>query len=116
MFPDSATAAWQMMAGGLEMLAAIGALYVLLPPGSAPPFIDFVPIYVGAVLVGLVSHVPGGLGVFEVIVLAAFPAPARADALAAMLCYRLTYSLVPFALAGMGWLVFEARDARKLAR
>ncbi len=115
-FPDSTTAAWQMTVGGIEMLAAIGALYVLLPAGSAPPFIDFLPIYVGAVLVGLVSHVPGGLGVFEVIVLAAFPAHARAGALAAMLCYRLTYSLVPFAVAGMGWLVFEARHAGTLAR
>ena len=115
-FPDSATAAWQMAVGGSEMLAAIGALYVLLPPASAPPFSDFLPIYAGAVLVGLVSHVPGGLGVFEVIVLAAFPAHARADALAAMLCYRVTYSLLPFALAGLGWLVFASRRARNLRR
>lgn len=115
-FPDSTTAVWQMTVGGIEMLAAIGSLYVLLPAGSAPPFIDFLPIYVGAVVVGLVSHVPGGLGVFEVIVLAAFPAHARADVLAAMLCYRVTYSLVPFALAGVSWLVFESRRARRLTR
>jgi uncharacterized membrane protein YbhN (UPF0104 family) len=111
--PDSATAAWQMTVGGIEMLAAIGALYVLLPAGSAPPFIDFLPIYVGAVVVGLVSSVPGGLGVFEVIVLATFPAQARAEALAAMLCYRLTYSLVPFAVAGAGWIVFESRHPHR---
>ncbi len=113
-FPDSATAVLQMIIGGIEMLAAIGALYVLLPPAIAPPFIDFLPIYVGAVLVGLVSNLPGGLGVFEVIVLAAFPAHARADVLAAMLCYRVTYSLVPFALAGIGWMLFESRRARTL--
>lgn len=111
--PDRTTAVCQMTVGGIEMLAAIGALYVLLPAGSAPPFIDFLPIYVGAVMAGLISHVPGGLGVFEVIVLAAFPADARAGVLAAMLCYRLTYSLVPFALAGMGWLVFESRRPRR---
>ena len=115
-FPDGATAAWQMTVGGIEMLAAIGTLYVLLPPASAPPFIDFLPIYVGAVVLGLVSQVPGGLGVFEVIVLAAFPAHARAQVLAAMLCYRLTYSLVPFALAGTAWLVVESRRAHQLAR
>ena len=115
-FPDSATAALQMIVGGIEMLAAIGALYILLPPAIAPPFIDFLPIYVGAVMVGLVSNVPGGLGVFEVIVLAAFPAHARAEALAAMLCYRVTYSLVPFAVAGIGWLLFELRRAGPLQR
>ena len=114
--PDAATAAWQMTVGGIEMLAAIGALYVLLPPGAAPPFIDFFPIYVAAVLVGLISHVPGGLGVFEVVVLAALPASARTDALAAMLCYRLTYNLLPFAIAGTGWLVFESRSAGRLTR
>ncbi len=114
--PDTTTAAWQMTVGGIEMLAAIGALYVLLPSGSAPPFMDFVPIYVGAVLVGLLSHVPGGLGVFEVIVLAAFPAHARADALAAMLCYRVTYSLVPFAMAVIGWWIFEWRGVPKPMR
>lgn len=113
LFPDSTTAAWQMAVGGVEMFAAIGALYVLLPAGSAPPFIDFLPIYVGAVLVGLVSHVPGGLGIFEVVVLAAFPVHARADALAAMLCYRLTYSVVPFVVAGIAWLIFELRIARR---
>ncbi|MEP6880547.1 MAG: lysylphosphatidylglycerol synthase domain-containing protein [Dokdonella sp.] len=115
-FPQCETAAWQMAVGGIEMLSAIAALYVLLPSGSAPPFIDFFPIYVGAVLVGLVSHVPGGLGVFEVVVMAALPTHARADALAAMLCYRLTYSLVPFTLAGIAWLVFEFRRARQSAR
>lgn len=114
--PDSATAAWQMTVGGIEMLAAIGALYVLLPSDTAPPFIEFLPIYVGAVLVGLASNVPGGLGVFEVIVLAVFPAEARADALAAMLCYRLIYSLMPFGIAGVAWIVFESRRANAKAR
>lgn len=113
--PDSATAAWQMAVGSIEMLAAIAALYVLLPSGSAPAFIDFLPIYVGAVLVGLASNVPGGLGVFEVIVLAAFPAAARADALAAMLCYRLTYSVVPFGVAAVAWILFESRRAHRKA-
>ncbi len=112
--PDSTTAVWQMVVGGIEMFAAIAALYVLLPSGSAPPFIDFIPIYVSAVVIGLVSHVPGGLGVFEMVVLAALPANARAEALAAMLCYRITYSLVAFAVAVIAWLVFESRRANKL--
>ncbi|MEO7916302.1 MAG: UPF0104 family protein [Dokdonella sp.] len=107
-FPDAWSAAAQMVIGGLEMIAAIGALYVLLPTGIAPPFVDFLPIYVGAVLAGLVSHVPGGLGVFEVIMLAAFPTEARADVFAAMLCYRVTYSLVPFTLAAMAFITFES--------
>lgn len=114
-FPRAPVAAAQMVIGGVEMLAAIGALYVLLPVGSAPAFIDFLPIYVGAVLAGIVSQSPGGLGVFEAIMLAAFPAAARADLLAAMLCYRVTYSLLPFALASVALAVFEIRSRRRSA-
>jgi len=117
-FPGAGIAAAQMLIGGVEMLAAITALYVLLPASVAPPFIDFLPVYVGAVLAGIVSHSPGGLGVFETIMLAAFPAEARADLLVAIVCYRLTYSLLPFVLASAALAVFEAalkiRQRRRL--
>jgi phosphatidylglycerol lysyltransferase len=112
-FPSTGIAATQMLIGGVEMLAAISALYVLLPASVAPPFVDFLPIYVGAVLAGIVSHSPGGLGVFETIMLAAFPAEARADLLVAMVCYRLTYSLLPFVLASAALAVFELRQRRR---
>jgi uncharacterized membrane protein YbhN (UPF0104 family) len=109
MLPGARTAIAQMLLGAVEMLAAVSALYVLLPDGVAPAFVDFLPIYVGAVLVGIVSHAPGGLGVFETIMLAAVAPAARA----ALLCYRLTYSLLPFALASMALGVFELRQRRR---
>lgn len=112
-FPTAGTAALQMLVGAIEMLAAIMALYVLLPADIAPPFIDFLPIYVGAVVAGIVSHSPGGLGVFETIMLAAFPAQARPELLAAMLCYRLTYSLLPFTLSSVAFGIFEMCQRRR---
>lgn len=111
-FPSAGIAVAQMLIGGVEMLAAISALYVLLPASMAPPFVDFLPIYVGAVLAGIVSHSPGGLGVFETIMLAAFPAETRADLLVAMVCYRVIYSLLPFMLASAALAVFEIRQRR----
>lgn len=108
-FPDARTAALQMLIGAVEMSAAIASLYVLLPKGIAPPFVDFLPIYVGAVVAGLISHSPGGLGVFETIMLASFTQAQRPDLLAAVLCYRLTYSLLPFVLGCVALLVFEGR-------
>lgn len=113
--PNAGMASAQMLIGGVEMVAAISALYVLLPATSAPPFVDFLPIYVGAVLAGIVSHSPGGLGVFETIMLASFAPSARADLLAAMLCYRLTYNLLPFVLGSAALAVFELR-LRRLSR
>ncbi len=106
-FPGADIAAAQMLVGGIEMTAAIGALYLLLPPATAPPFVDFLPIYVGAVVAGIVSHSPGGLGVFETIMLASFPAEARAELLVAMVCYRVIYSVLPFVLASAALATFE---------
>ena len=111
-FPSARIAGLQMIIGAIEMLAAILALYVLLPADIAPPFIDFLPIYIGAVVAGIISHSPGGLGVFETLMLAAFPAEARAELLAAMLCYRLTYSLLPFTLSSLALGIFEIRQRR----
>ena len=98
-----------MLVGAVEMSAAIASLYVLLPAGIAPPFVDFLPVYVGAVLAGLISHAPGGLGVFETIMLASFTQAQRPDLLAAMLCYRITYSLLPFLLGCVALASLELR-------
>ncbi len=113
--PGSASALLQMLVGGVEMSAAIGAMYLLLPPAIAPPLADFVPIYLTALIAGIVSHAPGGLGVFEAILLGAFPAQARADVLAGLLCYRLVYNLLPFGLAALGLALFEARRRRAIS-
>ena len=113
--PRSGTALAQMLIGAVEMSAAIGAMYLVLPPEIAPPFADFIPLYLTALLAGILSHAPGGLGVFEAILLGAFPAEARADVLAGLLCYRLVYNLLPFAVAALALGTFEARQ-RQLPR
>jgi uncharacterized membrane protein YbhN (UPF0104 family) len=111
--PGSGGAALQMLVGGVEMSAAIGAMYLLLPPEIAPAFADFAPVYLAALLAGIISHAPGGLGVFEAILLGAFPAQARADVLAGLLCYRVVYNLLPFATAALALALFEARRRRR---
>jgi len=108
-FPDARAAASQMLIGAVEMCGAIAALHVLLPASVAPPFVDFLPVYVAAVLAGLLSHAPGGLGVFESILLAAFPQAQRPEVLAAILCYRLTYTIGPFVLGSLAFGAFEGR-------
>lgn len=107
--PGSGAAAVQMAIGGVEMSSAIVAMYLLLPAEVAPSFVDFVPLYLAALIAGIASHAPGGLGVFEAILLGAFPAQARADVLAGLLCYRIVYNLVPFGVAALALAVFEAR-------
>ncbi len=84
-----------------DLLACAGVLYVLLPPGLAVGYPALLGIFLAAIVIGLVSHVPGGLGVFEATVLLLLgPKPALVAAtLGALLLFRVIYYFLPFALA-----------------
>ena len=84
------------------------ALYVLLPSGHLD-VVAFLGIYAAATMAGIMSHVPGGVGVFETVVLASLPASIPVDqAAAALLLFRLIYFIVPFLLALVVLALFEA--------
>ena len=53
-----------------DVAAAATVLYLLLP--ETPPFAAFLLVYLLALAAGVLSHVPGGVGVFEAVLLAAF--------------------------------------------
>lgn len=84
------------------------ALYVLLPSGHVD-IVAFLGIYAAATMAGILSHVPGGVGVFETVVLASLPSTIPVDqAAAALLLFRLIYFIVPFLLALVVLALFEA--------
>lgn len=60
-------------AGLLDLSAAAMTLYVLLPGDVAQNLPYFFTIYFGAIALGLLSHSPGGLGVFEATMIAGLP-------------------------------------------
>jgi len=105
--PPARIALIQMGIGLVEMTASIGALYVLLPAGVTPPFVTFVMAMTIALVLGVVGHTPGGLGVFEASIVSVLGA--HADVLAALLVYRVTYYLVPFALSLIALAIHELR-------
>lgn len=107
--PSARSAAAQIVIGTIEMIGAIAAMYFLLPADIAGSFLDFAPIYVGAILAGIISNTPGGIGAFEALTLAAFPQEQRAQVLAALLAYRVIYGLGPFAIASLALGGFEIR-------
>ena len=98
----------QLLISSLDVLIAASVLYCLLP--EAPPFSSFVLIYMLALAAGVLSHVPGGVGVFEAVLLAAFSSRIDpAGLVAAMLLYRLLYVMLPLLAAGLLLLAVEAR-------
>ncbi|KPA99532.1 hypothetical protein PF70_00356 [Pseudomonas asplenii] len=97
-----------MVITALDVAAAATVLYLLLP--EAPPFGAFLLVYLLALAAGVLSHVPGGVGVFEAILLAAFTNELGAAPLAAaLLLYRLIYVLLPLLLACLALLSTEAQ-------
>ncbi len=96
--PDLRSTTAQLVVGGLDLLAAAGALYVLLPNAGLPSFIGVVVIYAVAMIAGALSHAPGGLGVFETVVVVMLPAMPKEDVLAALFLFRVMYTLVPFVI------------------
>lgn len=106
--PSARLAALQLLITALDVAAAATVLYLLLP--EAPPFAAFVLVYLLALAAGVLSHVPGGVGVFEAVLLAAFADQLGAAPLAAaLLMYRLVYVVLPLLLACALLLANEAR-------
>lgn len=100
----------------LDWIAASSVLFVLLPPGHGVHFTSFVAVFVAATVLGLVSHVPAGLGVFEAALLALMPTHvAESSLFAALVVYRVIYYLVPLLVAGLGLGLFEAFQRRHQA-
>ena len=98
----------QLIITALDVAAAATVLYLLLP--EAPPFGAFLLVYLLALAAGVLSHVPGGVGVFEAILLAAFSDTLGAAPLAAaLLLYRLIYVVLPLLVACLLLLINEGQ-------
>ncbi|MFZ5710840.1 MAG: bifunctional lysylphosphatidylglycerol flippase/synthetase MprF [Pseudomonadota bacterium] len=83
-------------------------LYLVLPAPDLG-FLTFLAVFAAATMAGIVSHVPGGIGVFETVVIAAIPAGIPVDEVAAaLLLYRLVYYLLPFLAALAVLALYEA--------
>ncbi|WP_416672544.1 lysylphosphatidylglycerol synthase domain-containing protein [Egbenema bharatensis] len=93
--------------------AASGVLYALLPDMPLS-YLKFFGLYVLAMVAGIVSTVPGGLGVFETVILLLRPAnmPAN-DVLGALLTFRCIYYFLPLFVAIGLMLLFEVRRSQK---
>lgn len=107
--PGRRIAVAQLVAGAIDFSAAAACLYVLMPSDIGIGFAQFSVVFVLAATIGAVSHTPGGLGVFEAGILFGLGLHDRADAVAALLAYRVIYYLIPFALGGLAFAIFEMR-------
>jgi phosphatidylglycerol lysyltransferase len=92
----------QFVVAALDWMLASLVLFVLLVPGEAMSYPEFLTVFLLAQLAGLVSQVPGGLGVFETVIVlmlsTRFPAN---QVLGALLAYRVLYYWLPLIVAAL---------------
>ncbi|MCP3104487.1 lysylphosphatidylglycerol synthase domain-containing protein [Myxococcus sp. K15C18031901] len=105
----------QLVVSFTDWTLAAMVLWVLLPPDGRVSPATMVALFAVAQLAGLASQVPGGLGVFDSVILAALtPRLSTALVLGTLLVYRVIYYLIPFAVAATMLVVHEVLQRRNL--
>lgn len=84
----------------VDTVFAALALYVLLPPEVTLGFATLLPVFLIALGAAIFSGTPGGVGPFEITLLALLPHQPEAALLAAILAFRVVYYALPALLAG----------------
>jgi phosphatidylglycerol lysyltransferase len=111
--PGARIALPQVLVAVVELSAAAGVLWALLPDSAAVDPITFAGVYAIAVVGGIVSQVPGGLGVFEAVVVYALPHVPPPQLLGALLAYRAIYYLAPLVVAAATLALHEGWTQRE---
>lgn len=104
---------WQLTVGALDWTFAAATLYVLLPASASLSYPSFFSIYLLAQIAGVISNVPGGLGVFETVMLLLLSAfMPSATLFGALIAYRGIYYLLPLMVAFviLGGYEFKSRS------
>ncbi len=114
--PSPITAFGQIIISSIDWSFAATILYVLLP-SSPVSFPEFFSIYLLGQIAGLVSNVPGGLGVFETILLLMLsPTIPTTKIFAALLLYRLIYFFIPLLISILLLVLYEIRQRKSPSR
>ena len=93
----------------VDVFGAGLALWAMLP-GAHVGFGEFMTVFSAAMLLGMIGHTPGGVGVFEAaMVFALGRNVATPDVLAALLAYRAIYFGLPLILSAAVMAAFEGR-------
>jgi len=106
--PSFRLASLQLVVGTLDWILAASVLYLLLPDSAGIDYGSFVGIYLVAQMLSLISHVPGGIGVFESLMLLMLPAASGSAFMGSIVAYRLIYYLLPLGLAALALSGYEA--------
>jgi len=105
--PPLKLTALQFVVGIIDVVLVSSVLYLLLPDAARIAYLPFLAVYLASVLVGVLSHVPAGLGVIESMLLLLLPHVPPAELLAAVLLYRVIFEILPVLMSLAIWAGYE---------
>ncbi|HET8705688.1 MAG TPA: lysylphosphatidylglycerol synthase domain-containing protein, partial [Pseudomonadales bacterium] len=115
--PNFKLAGVQIILGTLDALLTVTILYLLVNAYADVSWIELVRAYILAQLAGLFSQVPGGIGVFEGGFIALMPNTIEPHQLiSALVLFRIIYYFLPLMAAGVGLVLYEARQSKLMQR
>ncbi len=100
--PSPSITLLQVGVASLDWVLAGTVLYVLLPPQTEISYPGMIGVYLLAQIIGMLSHVPGGLGILEAVVIFFLCPPLEAGAVVgSLVVYRVIYYLIPLGNAAV---------------
>lgn len=108
--PSLSIALLQWLLGTIDVFVTLWVLYLILPPGAVS-FGAFLAAYFIVEVVAILTHAPGGVGVFESTMLMLLgDRLSEAVLLSSLLLYRVIYFLIPLAIGIALLAIDEVRD------
>ncbi len=115
-YPRLPIVARQYLAAPLELAGAAGIIYFALPAEGNPGFLIVLGAFLLSFSAGLLSQVPGGVGVMEAVFLAVMPGVPAPAVFAALLIWRMFYLILPLVFSLPVVLAFERAQLRRNTR
>jgi hypothetical protein len=107
----------QIVVAALDWTFAGSTLWALLPPDAHVSWPPFLGVFLLAQCIGLLSHVPGGLGVFETVVVTLLGGQVDTQAIVgALVAFRAVYYFGPLAVAALLLGAYELRRQRDVLK
>jgi phosphatidylglycerol lysyltransferase len=98
-FPDIKIVSSQLLLATCDWFIASLILYILIPAGEISYFV-FLRVFLVSQLLGIVSQVPGGMGVFETAISKLLPnSTGNPGVIGALLAYRVIFYFFPLLIA-----------------
>lgn len=92
-------------------------LFLALPPNDKISFFTFFTIFITGQFIGILSNVPGGIGVFDIVCISFLrPFYSSNIVLGSLLIYRLFYFFIPLIIGLLSFLIFFFKTKKKQIR